>query len=118
MIFKPTLKSVVNKSIVGKTEKSKAVFTYMDIMSIKNESDMFIPISVSTRGVGKGTIIRAITTTIKNTILISLCFAIKETILTALSYPRINHFPSNKNNNQACFLLRCLFVQAITLGLL
>ena len=76
-MLSPTRKSVVKRSMVGKTENSSGVFTYIAIISMRNESVRFAPISVSTSGVGNGMIMSAITTTMRTTMATSLCRAIE-----------------------------------------
>ena len=71
-MLSPTRNRVVNRSMVGKTEKSSAVRTYIDIMSMMNDRAMFAPMSVSTSGVGRGTIISPMTVTSRKTTLMSL----------------------------------------------
>ncbi len=84
-MFSPTRNSVVKSSMVGKEEKSSAVFTYMDIMSMRNDNVMFTPMSVSTRGVGRGTIISATTTTSSMTMVMSLWRVMRPTPRDAFS---------------------------------
>ena len=73
----------MKSSIVGKTENSRGVLTYIAIISMRNESVRFAPISVSTSHVGSGMIISMITTTSSVTIAMSLCRVILETIEAA-----------------------------------
>ena len=85
VMFRPTRKSVVNSSMVGNTENCSGVFTYIDIISMRNEIVRFMPISVSTMGVGSGMIISVITRTSSATIVMSLCRVIALTMRVALS---------------------------------
>ena len=59
VMLRPTRNRVVNRSSVGKTEKSSTVRTYMVIIRMVKDRAMFTPMSVSTTGVGSGMIISA-----------------------------------------------------------
>ncbi len=92
-MLRPTRKSVVKSSMVGKTEKSRMDFTYIDIISITNESAMLAPMSVSTSGVGSGRIIRAMTTTSSSTMARSLCRVTAPTTVLARASMLMNGLP-------------------------
>ena len=72
VMLRPTRNRVVNRSSVGKTEKSSTVRTYMVIIRMVKDRAMFTPMSVSTTGVGSGMIISAMTMTSRKTMLMSL----------------------------------------------
>ena len=72
VMLRPTRNRVVNRSSVGKTEKSSTVRTYMVIIRMVKDRAMFTPMSVSTTGVGSGMIISAMTVTSRKTMLMSL----------------------------------------------
>lgn len=93
VMLRPTRKSVVKSSMVGKTEKSRMDFTYIDIISITNESAMLAPMSVSTSGVGSGRIIRAMTTTSSSTMARSLCRVTAPTAVLARASMLMNGLP-------------------------
>ena len=82
-MFRETRNSVVNSSMVGKIEKSKAVFTYMAIMSMRKDRVRLQPMSVSTSQVGKGMIIRVITQISRKIMLMSLCRVMNPTAVLA-----------------------------------
>lgn len=53
VMLRPTRNRVVNRSSVGKTEKSSTVRTYMVIIRMVKDRAMFTPMSVSTTGRGQ-----------------------------------------------------------------
>ena len=67
VMFRPTRNSVVNSSMVGKEENSSGVLTYMVIIMMAKDRARLAPMSVSTRAVGRGMIIRAMTATSRPT---------------------------------------------------
>ena len=83
VMFRPTRNRVVNSSMVGKDENSSGVLTYMVIIMMAKDRARFAPMSVSTRAVGRGMIIRAMTATSRPTRARSLCFVVRETMWRA-----------------------------------
>ena len=71
--------------MVGKTEKSKAVRTYIDIMSMMKDKLMFNPIKASTKAVGRGRIMSPTTMTSRATMDRSLCLVTMPTVDLAMA---------------------------------